>query len=177
MVDLEYDDRNLQQLFVELEPKRRLQAIKGAYRKEANRVKKVAINNLRSSGLRSSKDMEKGIRAIVFKKQAGFRVTVGTKKANKKGKGEYGYHTNRQGSKKPILIWAELGTSERQTKAGGGLFFRRAARKRKSHRTGRMKRYGFMAQTKASVGSEVTENIRKNIVESVHKVSQKYGAK
>lgn len=177
MVALEYDDRNLQQLFVELEPKRRLQAIKGAYRKEANRVKKVAINNLRSSGLRSSKDMEKGIRAIVFKKKAGFRVTVGTKKANKKGKGEYGYHTNRQGLKKPVLIWAELGTAERQTKASGGLFFRRAARKRKSHRTGRMKRYGFMAQTKASVSSEVTENIRKNIVESVHKVSQKYGAK
>lgn len=177
MVELEYDDRNLQQLFVELQPKRRLQAIKGAYRKEANRVKKVAINNLRSSGLRSSKDMEKGIRAIVFKKKAGFRVTVGTKKANKKGKGEYGYHTNRQGLKKPVLIWAELGTAERQTKASGGLFFRRVARKRKSHRTGRMKRYGFMAQTKASVSSEVTENIRKNIVESVHKVSQKYGAK
>lgn len=181
MVDLEYDDRNLQQLFVELQPKRRLQAIKGAYRKEANRVKKVAINNLRSSGLKSSKDMEKGIRAIVFKKKAGFRVTVGTKKANKKGKGEYGYHTNRQGLKKPVLIWAELGTAERQTKSGGGilggLFSRRASRKRKSHRTGRMKRYGFMAQTRASVSSEVTENIRKNIVESVHKVSQKYGAK
>lgn len=180
MVEIQYDDSRLQQLFVELEPKRRLQAIKGAYRKEANRVKKVAVNNLRGSGLKSSKDLEKGIRSVVFKKQAGFRVTVGTKKANKKGKGEYGFHTNRRGLKKPILIWAELGTAERQTKSGGGLgslFSRRASRKRKSHRTGRMKRYGFIAQTKTSVSGEVTENLRKNFVESVRKVSQKYGAK
>ena len=77
-----YDDRNLQQLFAELEPKRRLQAIKGGFRREANKVRKTAINNLRNS-VRSNKDLEKGVRAIVFKRKAGFRVTVGTKKAGK----------------------------------------------------------------------------------------------
>lgn len=93
-----YDDRNLQQLFAELEPKRRLQAIKGGFRREANKVRKTAINNLRNS-VRSNKDLEKGVRAIVFKRKAGFRVTVGTKKAGKNGKGEAGFHTNRQGLK------------------------------------------------------------------------------
>ena len=39
---IDYDDKNLQQLFAELEPKRRLQAIKGGFRKEANKVRKVA---------------------------------------------------------------------------------------------------------------------------------------
>lgn len=97
--DIDYDDRNLQQLFADLEPKRRLQAVKGGFRKEANRVRKTAINNLRSS-IRTDKDLEKGVRAIVFKRKAGFRVTVGTKKAGKNGKGEAGFHTNRQG-----LLW------------------------------------------------------------------------
>lgn len=180
MIDVEIDYHNLQQLFVELEPKRRLQALKSAYRKEATRVRKVAIKNLRGSGLRNSKDLEKGIRTRLLKNKAGIQVTVGTKKANKRGKGESGFHTNRFGQKKPILLWAELGTAERKTKSGGGILGilrRRAARKRKSHRTGRMRRYGFMEKTNLEVRDTVTNNIRKNIVESVIKISQKYGCK
>lgn len=87
---IDYDDKNLQRLFAELEPKRRLQAIKGGFRKEANQVRKTAINNLRSS-IQSNKDLEKGVRAILFKRKAGFRVTVGTKRAGKNGKGEAGF--------------------------------------------------------------------------------------
>lgn len=173
--DIDYDDRNLQQLFADLEPKRRLQAVKGGFRKEANRVRKTAINNLRSS-IRTDKDLEKGVRAIVFKRAAGFRVTVGTKKAGKNGKGEAGFHTNRQGLKKPILIWAEDGTEERKTKPKQGTR-RRAARLRASHRTGRMKRYGFMAQTLSSVRDTVTANIHEMVTENVQKVAKKYGCK
>ena len=180
MKQLDYDDSRLQQLFAELEPKRRLQAMKGAFRKEADRVRKVAVNNLRGSGLRSSKELEKGIRRVVFKKAAGFRVTVGTKRANKAGKGEAGFHTNRRGLKKPILIWAEDGTKERKTKNGGGIlgfFTRRAARKRSAHRTGKMKRYGFMSRTLEGTRESVTNNVRNNVVENIKKISAKYGCK
>ena len=173
--DIDYDDRNLQQLFADLEPKRRLQAIKGGFRKEANRVRKTAINNLRSS-IRTDTDLEKGVRAIVFKRKAGFRVTVGTKKAGKNGKGEAGFHTNRQGLKKPVLIWAEDGTAERRTKPKQGTR-RRASRLRASHRTGRMKRYGFMAQTLSGVRDTVTANIHEMVTENVQKVAKKYGCK
>ncbi|MBQ8793431.1 MAG: hypothetical protein IJZ63_01640 [Clostridia bacterium] len=165
----------MQRLFAELEPKRRLQAIKGGFRREANQVRKTAINNLRSS-IQSNKDLEKGVRAIVFKRKAGFRVTVGTKRAGKNGKGEAGFHTNRQGLKKPVLIWAEEGTKERQTKPKKGTR-RRAARLRASHRTGRMKRYGFMAQTLTSVRDTVTTNIHEMVAENVQKVAEKYGCK
>ena len=172
---IDYDDKNLQRLFAELEPKRRLQAIKGGFRKEANQVRKTAINNLRSS-IQSNKDLEKGVRAILFKRKAGFRVTVGTKRAGKNGKGEAGFHTNRQGLKKPILIWAEEGTEERKTKPKQGTR-RRAARLRASHRTGRMKRYGFMAQTLNSVRDTVTDNIHKMVTENIEQVAKKYGCK
>lgn len=172
---IDYNDENLQRLFAELEPKRRLQAIKGGFRKEANQVRKTAINNLRSS-IQSNKDLEKGVRVILFKRKAGFRVTVGTKRAGKNGKGEAGFHTNRQGLKKPILIWAEEGTEERKTKPKQGTR-RRAARLRASHRTGRMKRYGFMAQTLNSVRDTVTDNIHKMVTENIEQVAKKYGCK
>lgn len=173
--DIDYNDDNLQRLFAELEPKRRLQAIKGGFRREANQVRKTAINNLRSS-IQSSKDLEKGVRAIVFKRKAGFRVTVGTKRAGKNGKGEAGFHTNRQGLKKPILIWAEEGTKDRKTKPKQGTR-RRAARLRASHSTGRMKRYGFMAQTLQSVRDTVTNDIHEMVTNNVQKVAEKYGCK
>ncbi len=170
---ISYDDENLQRLFAEMEPKRRLQALRGGIRKEANWVRNVAINNLRGS-IKSSKDLEKGVRAIVFKSKAGFRVTVGTKAANKSGKGEAGFHTNWQGLKKPVLMWAEDGTKERKTKSSGG---RRAKRKRAAHSTGQMKRYGFMRRTRDSVRGSLTENMRRMVVENVQKVAERYGCK
>lgn len=172
---IEYDDKNLQRLFAELEPKRRMQALKGGFRREANKVRKTAINNLRSS-ISSNKDLEKGVRAMVFKRAAGFRVTVGTKKAGKNGKGEAGFHTNRQGLKKPVLIWAEDGTAERETKPKQGTR-RRASREREAHRTGKMRRYGFMAQTLNGVRETVTQDIRDMVTENVTKIAEKYGCK
>lgn len=176
MANVSYDDTNLQRLFAEMEPKRRLQALKGSFRREANQVRKTAVNNLRSTGIRTDKGLEKGVRALVFKRAAGFRVTIGTKKAGKNGKGEAGFHTNRQGLRKPILIWAEAGTEERRTKSKQGSR-RRASRLRASHITGHMKRYGFMEQTLNSVRGTVTADIHTMVADNIHKVAEKYGCK
>ena len=172
MKALNYDDANLQRLFAEMDAKLRLKALKGAFRKEANRVRKTALNNLRGS-IRTDKDMEKGVRAIVFKQKAGFRVTIGTKRATKAGGKEYGFHKNRQGLKKPILIWAEEGTEERRTKSKTRIF----VRSRKGHPTGRMKRYGFMRQTRDEVADSVNDSLHNEIVTSVTKIAEKYGCK
>ena len=167
----QYDDTQLQKLFTEMDVKHRKRALKGAFRREANQVRRTAINNLRSS-LHSNRDLEKGIRAIVFKKAAGFRVTIGTKKANRKtGKGEKGMHINRQGLKKPVLIWAEGGTEQRKTKT------RVFVRERRGHNTGRMKRYGFMRKTKTDVADKVTDDLHNEITKSIEKTASKYGCK
>lgn len=174
--NIDYDDSNLHRLFAELEPKRRLQALRGGFRRVANQVRKTAINNLRSS-IKSSKELEKGVRSIVYKRRAGFRITVGTKRGNKTtGKGEAGFHTNRQGLKKPVLIWAEDGTKERETKPKRGTFWR-ASRQRGQHSTGRMRRYGFLEQTLNSVRGTVTQDTRAMVAESIIKVAKKYGCK
>lgn len=106
---MQYDDEDLQRLFAEMDTKKRLKALKGAFRREANRVRKTALNNLRGS-IRTDKDLERGVRAVVFKRKAGFRVTIGAKKAGKSGK-EYGFHTNRKGLKKTC---ANMGRSRYQ---------------------------------------------------------------
>jgi hypothetical protein len=170
--ELSYDDDNLQRLFAEMDTKQRLQALKGAFRREANQVRKTAINNLRGS-IRSDRDLESGVRAVVFKRKAGFRVTIGTKKASKAGGKEYGFHKNRQGLKKPILIWAEEGTEQRKTKTATKIF----VRSRKGHNTGRMKRYGFMRQTRDDVGETVTQNLHTELTKSVERIAKKYGCK
>lgn len=170
---IQYDDRNLQRLFTELTPKQRLRALKGAFRREANRVRRVAVNNLRSS-IRSDRDLERGVRALVWKRKAGFRVTVGTKQANKKtGKGERGYHVNRRGQKKPVLLWAESGTRLRRSKRAtrypvGGSW-------RIGKNRGRMKRYGFMAKTRDQVRDSVTDSLHNEIINNIKRVAKKYG--
>lgn len=169
-----YDDSNLMKLFRELSPENRLKAIKGALRRQASKVRRTAVNNLRGS-IRSQNDqkgLESGVRAVVFKRKAGFRVTVGTKAGSKKtGKGERGIHTNRRGLKKPVLIWAEEGTKERHTKTATKIF----TRSRKGHSTGRMKRYGFLRKTLNEVRGTVTDSLHNEIIQSVTRISKKYG--
>lgn len=186
---VEYDDGNLQRLFAEMEPKRRAQALRGGFRKAANDVRKKAVANLRSS-IRTDKDLEKGIRAVVFRRSAGFRVTIGSKVMKGRNKGRrngaqrtgrakntwvgFDFHTNRQGKEKPILIWAEAGTKQRQTKGSGG---KRFERMRAAHRTGRMQTYGFMDKTRNQVRDTVTADTRKQVAENVERIAKKYGCK
>lgn len=161
-MQVEYNDQELQRLFAELDIKNRQKALKGAFRKEANYVRKLAINNLRDR-LRSNRDLEKGIRAIVFKKKAGFRVTVGTKRTAKK---DYGFHTNRRGKTKPVLIWAELGTDWRSTRVGIG---------RKAKKTGRMRRFKFLGDAKEKAEPTVTNDIHEELRSQVIKIAKKHG--
>lgn len=75
-----------------------------------------------------------------------------------------------------MLIWAEDGTAERETKPKQGTR-RRASREREAHRTGKMRRYGFMAQTLNGVRDTVTQDIRDMVTENVTKIAEKYGCR
>lgn len=180
---LDFDDSVLRQLVADLEPKRRLRAIRGGIRKEAKRVQKYAILRLKSSGLRVGDNMEKGIRALTFKRRAGFRVTAKARGANRKGKGEAGMYTNRYGYKKPVLHFAESGTAERKTRGSIGLIksllIGRKRRKslRAAHPTGRMKAYKFMASAIDYMNNTTIENVQILILGELKKAAKKYGGK
>ena len=116
---LEYNDSQLRELYAQMDEKQRSKAMKGAFRSTANLLKRSAISHLRGS-IKSSREMEKGVRALVFKRKLGFRVTVGTVLKKSKDKTHYttkkGFYLNHQGLEKPVLIWAEDGTKERRLK-------------------------------------------------------------
>ena len=179
---LEYDDTQLRQLFAEMDEKQRAKAMKGAFRSTANLLRRTAVANLRSD-LHSGKDLEKGVRALVFKQKLGFRVTVGTVLRKSKDRtrivAKKGFHLNRAGLEKPVLIWAEDGTKERRLKGSRG-----------SHRTktgfrkrylfngafrGRMPAYQFIVKANQQVGPQINQTLQESFRASVEKTAKKYG--
>jgi hypothetical protein len=179
-MEAKYDDTQLQKLFADLEVKERVKALKGGFRREANQVRKTAINNLRSSGINTDTDLEDGIRAVVFTRAAGFKVTIAP---GKKGGKTFGLHETRQYLKRPtyyrklpILVFAEGGTEMRRTKSNSGKHTKMwVKRKRAGHNTGRMRAYGFMKQTLRDVRDTVTANLHNEVILSVEKVAKKNG--
>lgn len=187
-----YDDSNLQKLFADMEPKRRLQALKGAFRRLAKDVRKVAVSNLRAS-IRSDRDLENGIRALVLKRKAGFSVTIGSKKMKGRYQGkrngvrrynrarstwtDFAYHMNRQGKEKPVLIWAEAGTKWRRTKSRVRVRGANGKWYTAYYSRGFMRRYGFMDKTAKQVEATTTEKLKDELRTSVEKIAKKYGCK
>ena len=175
-------DRPFNGVFRALSLKDQRKALRGAMRREGNRLKKQAADNLRASGItapgktyRPSKkkryagdpmSLSKGIRLRVYPEDygAGFMLSV---KPHKK----QGYHTNRKGKEKPVLMWAEDGTEYRKTKTKTKFF----VRKRKGHVTGRMKRYGFIRKTDEQATQVVEQNLFTDFQGNIEKAARKQG--
>ena len=154
--------------------KQRTKTLRGGFRKEAQKVRSAAIGNLRQS-LKSNSDLEKGVRIVVYKRVAGFKVTIAPKYKRKghPNDRQYGFHKNRQGLEKPILVWAEKGTASRRTKTATKV----SVRKRSSHWTGSMRMYGFMKKTGREVESGVATDLHEELKNSIIKNAEKYGCK
>lgn len=170
---IEYDDRKLRQMFAELEPNRRAQGMRNAFSRVARSLRKSAVAEMRQQ-LKGAKDTQKtldrGIRMVNYRKVLGFKVTVGTKKHHDFSKSR-GFHITRQGLSKPVLIWAEDGTTSRRTSGGSW------RKRKKSRSTGAMPRFGFMESTKIKESTQVDAKLKREMVESVTKIALKYGCK
>lgn len=184
-------DRPFGSVYEALDLKTQRKAMRGALRRESNRLRKKAVSNLQSSGIGhgTKHSLSKGIRARVYPEKygAGFMVTVKPHKANRKtGQGEASMHRNRfyddrtgargrtlKGTKRalPILQWAEEGTDLRRTKTKTKIF----TRKRKGHATGRMRRYGFMRKTDNQAEQIVEQNLFKDFQANIEKAARKQG--
>lgn len=163
-----YDDKQLQDLFKQMDVSERLKALKGAFRKQAGKVKAKSVANLRSSGLHTNRTLEKGIRAGIFKKKAGFTVTIYPK-------GQRGLYKSSKSKSRavPVLLFAEGGTKERYTKNRLGIL----GHARKGHYAGKMRPYEFQKKTLAQVKEPVTNELHDELIKSVIKVSERYGCK
>lgn len=169
-------DQSFGSVYKALDLKAQRKAMRSAMRRESNRLRKKAVDNLRSSGIGpgTGHNLSKGIRARVWSEKygAGFSVTVKPHKANRKtGQAEASMHKNRQGLKKPVLLWAEEGTDLRKTKTKTKIF----TRKRKGHVTGRMRRYGFMRKTDNQAEQTVEQNLFRDFQNNIEKAARKQG--
>lgn len=164
---IDYDDSQLRKMWADLEPKRRNIAMRGAFRAEARRVKKVVEANIRAEGIHTNRTLLKGVRALPFRHKGGFRVTVGEDR--KRRKGYYKSERNRNGREVPVLMWMDTGTSMRTTRGKGFL------KKRGRANRGKLKAYGFMVKTREQISDSVTGNLQNEIIKSVQKTAKKYG--
>lgn len=154
-----YDDSRLYDLFEQLDERHRVRALRGGFRRAGQKVRKAAISVLRS-GLRSNRDLERGIRVVIGKRQPTFKVTGAFDL--KSGRG---FHRNRRGELKPVLLWAEDGTAVRSTKRRG------------HHTTGSMTRIGFIDSARRQCEASVTEDIHREVTDYVLRTARKNGCK
>lgn len=170
----DYTGKEWTELLKSLTPRQIRNSIRNAYRREANDIRKIAVQKLRSSGLKvrgNSSDWEKGIRAYVYSRGGGFMVTVKARGVNRQGRGEKGMHKNRAGLKKPVLMWAEEGTTVRKTKSKTKIF----VRKRKGHDTGVMPAYGFLESAAPEMYRRAETGLAPEIEAAVNKAARKAG--
>lgn len=157
-------DKAFGDVYRALDLKEQRKAMRGAMRREGNRLKKQAAANLQGSGMGTGtkQKVSKGIRVRVYPDRygAGFMLSV-------KPRGRHGVHKNRFGKEKPVLMWAEDGTRLRHTGRRLSSFFSKSRYTGKKVRqyvrggrsTGRMRRYGFMRRTEETAAQSVEQNL------------------
>ena len=148
--------------------KRDLKALlKGAYRKTGNEILKIARQRLMSSGIAHASKLKKGIRLRVYPRGGGFMITV-------KPHGKQGYHVNRFGLEKPVVMWAEEGTKFRFPRKGAFVtktdkgFIRIT-------RMGKMPAYHFLDDVERYAPPIIEEDIGKALEDSVMKRASRLG--
>lgn len=163
---MEQDPASPLREFSEKMTKRQLRAaVKGGFRKEANEVKKIIASEVSKSGLGNARQVAKGLRVYVNSRGGGFMV-------NTVPRGKKGFHRNRFGKEKPVLMWAADGTKERWSKKSYN------SRKYKAHqkrRMGRMTRYDYITKAERPATEHVEKHLLREVDEAVLKAAKKAG--
>lgn len=182
---IEYDDSKFRALIAEFDEKQRKRMLRGSMRGMGNVFKSIAKRKFLSaaSGLNKAEEISTGIRVCVWKRKAGFRVTIGPKTSRKRNRtGEemggdkctLGSHRNRKGKLKPILMWVETGGSNRKTQRTVGSLF---GKRRKSHSTGTFQKHPFMEEAQREFCDKGPAMYKEKLKQSIIRTAKKYGAK
>lgn len=145
-------------------------SLKGAYRKTGNEILKIARQRLMSSGIAHASKLKKGIRLRVYSRGGGFMITV-------KPHGKQGYHVNRFGLEKPVLMWAEEGTKVRYVRHEGGQKVQTSAGQWRTlgRRRGQMPAYHFLEGVERQGVPVIEREMPQAIEDQVMKRAGKYG--
>ncbi len=168
-------------VFKALDPKAQRKAMRGAMRREGNRLKKAAVSNLAQSGIGQGtrRSLSSGIYVRTYPERYGLGFMVSVKPHGSRR----GIHLNRQGKEKPVLMWAEDGTRYRHVGRRISSFFGKSRFTGKKIRQylrggasrGKMKRYGFLAKTERQTADSVETNLFGNLQANVDRAARKQG--
>ena len=152
--------------------KRDLKAsLKGAYRMAGKEILQIARQKLMSSGIAHASELKKDIRLRVYPRGSGFMITV------KPHGRTQGYHTNRFGLQKPVVMWAEEGTKVRYVRKGGGQKVQTSDGKwvTLGRRRGQMPAYHFLDGIEDKDGPIIERDLIPAIESQVMKRASRYG--
>lgn len=164
MADLFVDMDRLERMLGQLTPRQREKGVRAGLRRAAGEWRKTARQQLRAAGLKANRKVDLGIRAAVYRRKLGFKLTIGTKKTyTKKARSKRETSDRRLDI---VPLWAE-----------GGTVARRTARsiRRKSRPTGRMPQYEFMEATRRLLGESTARQIQTNVMRMVEKAVKDNG--
>lgn len=143
-------------------------AMNTALRKAGKKVLARTKDNVHASGLGRGvlEDVTDDLRLKVYGDAypAGFMIP--TRPHHGKG-----FHLNRFGKEKPVLMWAAMGTKSRNFAFKGG----KVRPGVKSHPTGRMKDYGFVEKTESEMAGPVSDNLYDDFNKALERRLKKAG--
>lgn len=135
------------ELFQALDMREQRKAMRSAVRRVGKELRKMAETDIPASGLGAGtrKAVAKSLRLRVYPARYGVGFMITTKPHGKEG-----FHKNRAGKEKPVLMWAAEGTRSRYT---------RGSIKRSRQFTGRMHNYDFLPIVEARGTQYVETNL------------------
>lgn len=182
------------EVFDALDLREQRKALRGAMRREGNRLRTTAAAKAASAlGNRGGGDFKRNIIVRVYppKYGAGFMLTVkGRNGHDPKIMHKTGDRVRKRDGKrvagglKPILMWAEDGTRPRRQgrRKGSGFGWavsaygrRRRDYRRGGRRTGAMPRYGFLSKTEAEQSPGVERRLFDSFRAGVERAAKKKG--
>lgn len=153
--------QNIRGFSSEIENKNLRREMRNALRKEARRVRNVALRNLKATGIHYTASLAKGVRSGECRKYLGIYVSVRSSLATGKG-----FHVTKRGRLLPILRWFADGTDKRYGGRNGNAY---------RGFIDRNKYGGWMDDAQKSEGPKVERNVMEYIEESIMKKAKKYG--
>lgn len=188
--DKEIESQLAGDVLTALDNKELRKSMRGANRKEANRLKSMVASAITSSGLLSKKgkrhrkdttttaqEFAKSYHARVYpdKYGSGFMVSAAPH-------GSKYMHTRRNRDEKPVAFWAEEGTSYRHVgkRIKGWNHTNKEGKKyrkyrRGGHATGSMPAYGILSKIEQSQAESVEANLFREFEKQVEKRAKKQG--
>lgn len=188
----DYTGKEWGELLKQMTPRQLRNSVKSAYRKVAKKNVEVAQRYLAESGLGGDiLSLGKTIRPYIYSRGGGFLVTVNARRGKLNGKGEKGMYKTSRGAKKPILMWAEDGTEERQSggnvsyvytgnvkwgsRHGSAYKLRKKRLRSGGRKRGRMPAYKFLEKAEAEMTKVTEDALLPEVEAAVVKAAKKAG--